>query len=231
MTNEVKRAIHAFNERLRYARNKYGEDSAIVEAMVTEAKQVVNLTWTKGNKGISTGKANDDVLKLPFEREEFSKFVMNNSARNLLDKTLYTSERFKERFKDDLSNAQGLKGAERAMEEERIFAEMTFLTNMYNDIFKDIASDSSYEVAKECYEKYKNGEYDEAVQLYVNKKLTVKDLISIIYDDVPLDEVLENKKKGKGSKKSGAYRQGNKNDKPESKGSFYDFTKKRDGKK
>lgn len=231
MTNEVKRAIHAFNERLRYARNKYGEDSAIVEAMITEAKQVVNLTWTKGNKGISTGKANDDVLKLPFEREEFSKFVMNNSARTLLDKTLYTSERFKERFKDDLENAQGLKGAERAMEEERLFSEMTYLTNMYNDIFKDIASDSSYEVAKECYEKYKNGEYDEAVQLYANEKITVKDLIDIIYNDVPLDEVLENKKKGKGSKKSGAYRQDSKNDKPESKGSFYDFTKKRDGKK
>lgn len=226
MNSEERKAIHAFNERLRYARNKYGADSSIVEAMITEAKQVVNLTWTKDNKSISLGKANENALKLPFEREEFSKFVMNNSARNLLDKTLYTSERFKERFKEDLANAQTLKGGERAAEEERLFAEMTFITNMYNEIFKEIASDSSYEVAKECYEKFKGGEYDDVIELYANKKITVSDLIDIIYNDIPLSEVLANKK-GKKGKKGKQSRQDNKNEKQESsKGSFYDFVKK-----
>lgn len=186
MTNEVKRAIHAFNERLRYARNKYGEDSAIVEAIITEAKQVVNLTWTKGNKGISTGKVNDNALKKPFEREEFSKFVMNNSARNLLDKTIYTSEKYKE----DIKKAEKLKGKERAKEEERIFADMTFLTNMYTKIFGEIASDTSYDVAKECYEKYKDGAYDEEIRLYANDKITLSELIDIIYNDVPLAQIL-----------------------------------------
>lgn len=186
MTNEVKRAIHAFNERLRYARNKYGEDSTIVESMIKEAKQVVNLTWTKGNKGISTGKANDNALKKPFEREEFSKFVMNNSARNLLDKTIYTSEKYKE----DIKKAEKLKGKARAAEEERLFADMTFLTNMYSKIFGEIASDTSYDIAKECYEKYKDGAYDEEIKLYANDKITLSELIDIIYNDVPLAQIL-----------------------------------------
>ena len=208
MTTEVKKAIRAFNERLRYARNKYGEKSAIVEAMITEAKQVVNLTWTKNNKGISTGKANENALKKPFEREEFSKFVMNNSATNLLNKTIYTSEKYKE----DIKKAEKLKGKARAAEEERIFAEMTFITNMYTKIFGEIASDSSYEVAKECYEKYKNGAYDEEIKLYANDKITLSELIDIIYNDVPLSEILgtEQPKQPKKEKKS-----------------FYDFVKKK----
>lgn len=211
MNSEVKKAIRAFNERLRYARNKYGEKSAIVEAMITEAKQVVNLTWTKNNKGISTGKANENALKKPFEREEFSKFVMNNSATNLLNKTIYTSEKYKE----DIKKAEKLKGKARAAEEERIFAEMTFITNMYTKIFGEIASDSSYEVAKECYEKYKNGAYDDEIRLYANDKITLSELIDIIYNDVPLSEILgtEQPKQPKKEKKS-----------------FYDFVKKK-GKK
>lgn len=208
MTTEVKKAIRAFNERLRYARNKYGENSAIVDAMITEAKQVVNLTWTKNNKGISTGKVNENALKKPFEREEFSKFVMNNSATNLLNKTIYTSEKYKE----DIKKAEKLKGKARAAEEERIFAEMTFITNMYTKIFGEIASDSSYEVAKECYEKYKNGTYDEEIKLYANDKITLSELIDIIYNDVPLAEILgtEQPKQPKKEKKS-----------------FYDFVKKK----
>ena len=215
MTNEVKRAIHAFNERLRYARNKYGAESSIVESMIKEAKQVVNLNWTKGNKGISLGKANENALKKPFEREEFSKFVMNNSARNLLDKTIYTSEKYKE----DIKKAEKLKGKERAAEEERLFADMTFMTNMYTKIFGEIASDSSYDVAKECYEKYKNGAYDEEIRLYANDKITLTELIDIIYFDIPLDEVI-GKKRGKKSKKP----------KNEDSNSFYDFVQKK-GKK
>lgn len=210
MTNEVKKAIRAFNERLRYARNKYGENSAIVESMVKEAKQVVNLTWTKGNKGISTGKVNENALKKPFEREEFSKFVMNNSAANLLNKTIYTSEKYKEEIK----KAEKLKGKARAAEEERIFAEMTFITNMYTKIFGEIASDSSYEVAKECYEKYKNGAYDEEIRLYANDKITLSELIDIIYNDVPLSEILGTEPKQPKKEKN----------------SFYDFVNKR-GKK
>ena len=206
MTTEVKKAIRAFNERLRYARNKYGENSVIVEAMITEAKQVVNLTWTKGNKGISTGKVNENALKKPFEREEFSKFVMNNSATNLLNKTIYTSEKYKE----DIKKAEKLKGKERAKEEERIFAEMTFITNMYTKIFGEIASDSSYEVAKECYEKYKNGAYDEEIRLYANDKITLSELIDIIYNDVPLSEILGIEQPKKPEKE---------------KNSFYDFVR------
>jgi hypothetical protein len=211
VNSEVKKAIRAFNERLRYARNKYGEKSAIVEAMITEAKQVVNLTWTKNNKGISTGKTNENALKKPFEREEFSKFIMNNSATNLLNKTIYTSEKYKE----DIKKAEKLKGKARAAEEERIFAEMTFITNMYTKIFGEIASDSSYEVAKECYEKYKNGAYDEEIKLYANDKITLSELIDIIYNDVPLSEILgtEQPKQPKKDKKS-----------------FYDFVNKK-GKK
>jgi hypothetical protein len=211
MNNEVKKAIRAFNERLRYARNKYGEKSAIVEAMITEAKQVVNLTWTKNNKGISTGKANENALKKPFEREEFSKFVMNNSATNLLNKTIYTSEKYKE----DIKKAEKLKGKERAKEEERIFAEMTFLTNMYTKIFGEIASDTSYDVAKECYEKYKDGAYDEEIRLYANDKITLSELIDIIYNDIPLAQILGTEPAPKPQKEEK---------------SFYDFVIKRNKK-
>lgn len=205
MKNEERKAIRAFNERLRYARNKYGENSSIVEAMIREAKQVVNLTWTKGNKGISIGKVNENVLKKSFEREEFSKFVMNNSAANLLNKTIYTSEKYKEEIK----KAEKLKGKERAKAEERIFAEMTFITNMYTKIFGEIASDSGYEVAKECYEKYKNGAYDEEIRLYANDKITLSELIDIIYNDVSLSEILGTEPKKPKKEKN----------------SFYDFVK------
>ena len=112
MRADVRKAIRAFNERLRYARNKYGEGSQIVKSMISEAKQVVNLAWTRGNKGISTGKVNEKALQKPFEREEFSKFVMNNSAANLLNKTIYTSEKYKKKIKE----IEKLKGKERAKE-------------------------------------------------------------------------------------------------------------------
>lgn len=205
MTNEVKKAIRAFNERLRYARNKYGEGSQIVKSMISEAKQVVNLAWTKGNKGISTGKVNEKALQKPFEREEFSKFVMNNSATNLLNKTIYTSEKYKKKIKE----IEKLKGKERAKEEEKLFAEMTFITNMYSKIFGEIASDSGYEIAKECYEKYKNGEYDEEIKMYANDEISLRDLIDVIYNGIPINTIINGERKPEESKSK----------------SFYDFVK------
>ena len=176
VNKEVYNAIRAFNERLSYARKKYGAESKIVESMIKEAKQVVNLDWTKGNKSISRSAKNQKALTKPYEREEFSKYVMNNSASNLLEKTVYTSEKYKQKIKE-LSK---LKGKERAKKEEELFAEMSYMKNMYSKIFGEIASDSSYDIAKEYYDKYKNGEFDNEIKLYAEDKISLRTLMNII---------------------------------------------------
>lgn len=175
---EVYKAVKAFNERLRYARNKYGEHSEIVHKMMNEAKQVVALDWTKGNKSISLSEKNQKALEKAFQRAEFNKYVANNSAKNLLDKTIYTNPKYAEELKH-------LKGAERARKEEEFFAEMNTVTAMYEKIWQDVydyygGGVLGREMAQQAYAGAISGEHNDAIIQYANDKISIGQLIVIL---------------------------------------------------
>lgn len=175
---EVYKAVRAFNERLRYARNKYGEHSDIVRKMTNEAKQVVALDWTKGNKSISLSEKNQQALEKPFQRAEFNKFIAGNSAKAILDKTVYTNPEYAKELKK-------LKGKARAKREEELFEEMSTVTAMYEKIWQDVydyygGGQEGREMAMQAYDAATSGEYNEYIIQYANDKLSIGQLISIL---------------------------------------------------
>lgn len=94
---DTKKIIKNFNERLRVARNKYGENSRLVKMMIDRAKMVVELDWTA--KGISTKKSNIEAINSKVLEKRVSRFIEGNSARRIIEKTL-TPEQIKEHRSD-----------------------------------------------------------------------------------------------------------------------------------
>ena len=192
--NTVK-AIKAFNERLRYARRRYGADSEIVEDMINQARHVVKLRWIRDKTGeevISTGKENIGFMKRAWEREEFNKYIANNSARNLLNATIYTRDPYK----------TGLKGTSRGVApslEERLYKDYRFMVDMYNLIWKDVyeqtEGDSNERKARadRCYTAAKNEIQYSTVKLYSKGKLTVDELVEILDYGLSLQDIINRK--------------------------------------
>ena len=192
--NTVK-AIKAFNERLRYARRRYGADSEIVEDMINQARHVVKLRWIRDKTGeevISTGKENVGVLKRAWEREEFSRYVSNNSARNLLNASVYTRDIY-------LRGLSGLRGKAKTLAEERFYKDYKFMVEMYNLIWKDVYeqtegdSDERKARADRCYTAAKNEIQYSTVKLYSKGKLTVDELVEILDYGLSLQDIINRK--------------------------------------
>lgn len=186
---EVYKAVRAFNERLRYARNKYGEHSDIVRKMTNEAKQVVSLDWTKGNKSISLSEKNQKALEKPFQRAEFNKFISGNSAKAILDKTIYTNPEYAEELKK-------LKGKARAKREEELFEEMNTVTAMYEKIWQDVydyygGGQVGREMAMQAYSGAISGEHNDAILQYANDKISIGQLIVILVGGGAADDFEE----------------------------------------
>lgn len=185
VNKEVYNAIRAFNERLSYAEKRYGKGSAIVKELRSGAQNVPQLTWTKSGK-ISTGVKNQEAINKPFMKSEFSKYVHNASAAEII----------KSKFsKEQISEIEKLKGKARAKKEEEIFSKIQTMASVHKAIFGDVYKLAGREAAIQCYDKAKSGEYDKAVNDWSNGNISTMELTAILsgenendenmYDDVP----------------------------------------------
>lgn len=167
---EIYKAIRAFNERLSYAEKRYGKGSAIVKELRSGAQNVPQLTWTKSGK-ISTGVKNQEAINKPFIKSEFSKFVHNASAAEII----------KSKFsKEQIEEIEKLKGKARAKREEEIFSKIQNMKSIYNRLFNDIYEYAGREIAIECYDAAKLPQNMDAVLAWDEGKLSTQQIIDIL---------------------------------------------------
>ena len=167
---EIYKAIRAFNERLSYAEKRYGKGSAIVKELRSGAQNVPQLTWTKSGK-ISTGVKNQEAINKPFIKAEFSKFVHNASAAEII----------KSKFsKEQLTEIETLKGKARAKREEEIFSKIQNMKSIYNRLFNEIYEYSGREIAIACYDAAKLPQNMDAVFAWDEGKLSTQQIIDIL---------------------------------------------------
>lgn len=168
---EIFKAIRAFNERLSYAERRYGKGSAIVKELRSGAQNVPQLSWTKSGK-ISTGVKNQEAINKPFIKSEFSKYVHNASAAEII----------KSKFsKEQLEEIEKLKGKARAAKEEEIFKRIKSMGGIYTRIFNEVYElTMDIERAKNCYDAAKNPEFEQAVLKWADGAISSYELIAIL---------------------------------------------------
>lgn len=167
---EIFKAIRAFNERLSYAEKRYGKGSAIVKELRSGAQNVPQLTWTKSGK-ISTGIKNQEAINKPFIKSEFSKYVHNASAAEII----------KSKFsKEQIEEIEKLKGKARAAKEEEIFSKIQNMKGIYNRLFDEVYLFTDRDTAIACYDKAKSGEFFNAVSDWNDGKLGLQQIINIL---------------------------------------------------
>lgn len=168
---EIFKAIRAFNERLSYAEKRYGKGSAIVKELRSGAQNVPQLTWTKSGK-ISTGVKNQEAINKPFIKAEFSKYVHNASAAEII----------KSKFsKEQIEEIEKLKGKSRAAKEEEIFKRIKTMGGIYTRIFNEVYElTMDIERAKNCYDAAKLPEFEHAVLKWNDGKISSYELIAIL---------------------------------------------------
>lgn len=167
---EIFKAIRAFNERLSYAEKRYGKGSAIVKELRSGAQNVPQLTWTKSGK-ISTGVKNQEAINKPFIKSEFSKYVHNASAAEII----------KSKFsKEQIEEIEKLKGKARAAKEEDIFSKIQNMKGIYNRLFDEVYLFTDRDTAIACYDKAKSSEFFNAVNDWNDGKLSLQQIINIL---------------------------------------------------
>ena len=170
VNKEVYNAIRAFNERLSYAEKRYGKGSAIVKELRSGAQNVPQLTWTKSGK-ISTGVKNQEAINKPFMKAEFSKYVHNASAAEIIKKKF---------SKEQIEEIEKLKGKARAKKEEEIFSKIQNMKSIYNRLFNEIYEYAGREIAIDCYEAAKLSQNMNAVLAWNDGKLSTQQIIDIL---------------------------------------------------
>lgn len=167
---EIFKAIRAFNERLSYAEKRYGKGSAIVKELRSGAQNVPQLTWTKSGK-ISTGVKNQEAINKPFIKAEFSKYVHNASAAEII----------KSKFsKEQIEEIEKLKGKARAAKEEEIFSKIRNMKGIYTRLFDEIYLFAGRETAIACYDAAKSPEFFNALSDWNDGKLGLQQIIDIL---------------------------------------------------
>lgn len=167
---EIFKAIRAFNERLSYAEKRYGKGSAIVKELRSGAQNVPQLTWTKSGK-ISTGVKNQEAINKPFIKAEFSKYVHNASAAEII----------KSKFsKEQIEEIEKLKGKARAAKEEEIFSKIRNMKGIYTRLFDEIYLFAGRETAIACYDAAKSSEFFGALSDWNDGKLSLQQIIDIL---------------------------------------------------
>jgi hypothetical protein len=168
---EIYKAVRAFNERLSYAEKRYGKGSAIVKELRSGAQNVPQLTWTKSGK-ISTGVKNQEAINKPFIKSEFSKYVHNASAAEII----------KSKFsKEQLEEIEKLKGKARAAKEEEIFSRIKTMKDIYTRIYHEVYElTKDRERAAQCYDAAKLPEFEHAVLKWNDGGISSYELIAIL---------------------------------------------------
>ena len=170
LNSEIFKAIRAFNERLSYAEKRYGKGSAIVKELRSGAQNVPQLTWTKSGK-ISTGVKNQEAINKPFIKSEFSKYVHNASAAEII-KSKFSQEQIEE--------IEKLKGKARAAKEEEIFSKIQNMKNIYTRLFDEVYIFTDRDTAIACYDEAKSSEFFNAVSDWNDGHLDLQQIINIL---------------------------------------------------
>lgn len=167
---EIFKAIRAFNERLSYAEKRYGKGSAIVKDLRSGAQNVPQLSWTKSGK-ISTSVKNQEAINKPFIKSEFSKYVHNASAAEII----------KSKFsKEQIEEIEKLKGKARAAKEEEIFSKIQNMKGIYNRLFDEVYLFTDRDTAIACYDAAKSSEFFNALSDWNDGKLSLQQIIDIL---------------------------------------------------
>lgn len=197
VNKEIYKAIRAFNERLSYAEKRYGKSSAIVKELRSGAQNVPQLSWTKSGK-ISTGVKNQEAINKPFIKSEFSKYVHNASAAEII-KSKFSKEQFAE--------IEKLKGKARAAKEEEIFSKIQNMKAIYIRLFNEVYEFAGREMAIACYDAAKLPEFTDAVIAWNDGKLSLQQIIDVL--------------QGRASYKNGEYSTDNPENNDENSGNMY----------
>lgn len=162
----VKKAIKAFNERLRVARNAYGENSVIVKTMINRA-QMLDLEWTE--KGISAKKSNLEKIKTRSDDYRFDKYIKKNSAATFIDKTT-TPEQKKEYNK--------YKGQNRYDKINELITDIMVSKEIAAKIWTEMY-DAGYDEddCNQVYDAIVEGKCVEALNQYRNGEITLEEFV------------------------------------------------------
>lgn len=167
---EIFKAIRAFNERLSYAEKRYGKGSAIVKELRSGAQSIPQLAWTKSGR-ISTGVKTQTAINKPFIKSEFSKYVHNASAAEII----------KSKFsKEQLEEIEKLKGKARAAKEEEIFSKIQNMKGIYNRLFDEVYLFTDRDTAIACYDKAKSSEFFNTLSDWNDGRLDLQQIINIL---------------------------------------------------
>lgn len=172
---DIKKIIKNFNERLRVARNKYGEDSRIVNMMIDRAKMVTELDWSE--RGISTKQENIKAIKTKVLEKRVKKYIDETSASKIIKKTL-TPEQIKAN-KGNLGEIFNKVMANKAICQQ-IWAEL------YNLNY-------SIDECNTIYDELMTGNYNELLEQYIDEIITLEELAEKVlngvtqlnFDDIP----------------------------------------------
>lgn len=182
-SNEIFKAIRAFNERLRVTEKKYGKDSRIVKMMIDKAKYLPQLEWTKSGR-LSRSDRVVKAVDTPYVKAMFDKFVKQNTVDKIIDEML--TEKQKKEL-EEIKNA-----SERRKKLESYIRHINASRELANEVFNEIYNlTGNVNQAKECYDAILSNNYLDAIEAYVDGDLDVLTLRDVLIYDVPLEVALD----------------------------------------
>lgn len=182
-SNEIFKAIRAFNERLRVTEKKYGKDSRIVKMMIDKAKYLPQLEWTKSGR-LSRSDRVVKAVDTPYVKAMFDKFVKQNTVDKIIDEIL--TEKQKKEL-EEIKNA-----SERRKKLENYVRHINAARELANEVFNEIYNlTKNVDDAKACYDAILfSNNYLDAIEAYVDGDLDVLTLRDVLIYDVPLEVAL-----------------------------------------
>lgn len=162
---EIKRAIHAFNERLRQAEADYGADSAIVDKMRETARFYLDLQWTKKNGKdyrISSKSEIKDMM-------QFEKFVLQNNAPK------YIKDMLTEEMKEEAKNFKGQARKDYIRDAyQHVNAVLSLLDHIWLEVYDETGNT---ETATMVYDLAKAKQYIDIFYEYYNGDIGIRELV------------------------------------------------------
>ena len=162
---EIKRAIHAFNERLRQAESDYGDNSDIVNQMKDKARFYLDLKWTKKNGKDYRISSKSNITDM----NQFEKFVVKNNAPALIEQMLT------EEMKEEVNNFKGKARKDYIREAyHKVSATLSLLETIWSEVYDETGDPRT---STEIYDMVKSKEYVAIVYEYYDGQISLRELI------------------------------------------------------
>lgn len=171
---EVYNEIRAFNERLRQARIKYGENSTIVKLMREKAQKGLGLKMTK-TMGVSKSKKNvERVLQDNFSIYLFRRFIKENTVDTVIQPLIRP---------DVKATINKLPGKLRHQYLESEITSLKHFRDLYEKIYHDMY-DAGYDKDEmdTIYILNTTKDYDDIVERYGNGIIDIDTYVDEMYD-------------------------------------------------